>query len=109
MSDAPSAPFTSGVDTAMRGSSGFTVMPSVLAAAGGVAYGPEATRPGLAVGEAPPPTLVPAVAVGVALEVVRGERSHAARTVAAVAALPTMIVIRRTSSRRVIRPSRKSS
>src|SRR5437867_4238730 len=39
MSDAPSAARTSGRDTLMRGSVSFTVMPSVVGFAGGVAYG----------------------------------------------------------------------
>jgi len=105
-SDAPSAPFTSGFDTAIRGSSGFTVTPSVVAVAGGVAYGPAATRPAVAVaaavGVAPPPTLVPGVAVAMPPAPVFGERSHAARMVEASAALPAISETRRTSSRRVM-------
>src|SRR4029078_1880866 len=104
MSDAPSAPFTSGVETAMRGSSTFTVTPSVVAAAGGVAYGPDATKPGLVLGalEVTAVGTPVAVAVGAAL----GDRSHAARMVVAAAALPAIRVTRLTSSRRVISPSR---
>src|SRR5919204_6258820 len=104
---APSAPLTSGFETLMRGSSGFTVTPSVVGCAGGVAYGPAATRPALAVGDAPPPTLVPGVA-DAPPRPPRGDRSHAARIVDATAALPAMRLTRRTSSRRVMSPSRKS-
>src|SRR5947209_4794138 len=93
----------------MRGSSGFTVTPSVVGVAGGVAYGPAATSPAVAVGVAPPPTLVPGVAVAIPPAPLLGERSHAARMVLASAALPAISETRRKSSRRVICPSRKSS
>jgi len=76
-------------------------MPSVVAAGGGVANGC-ATSP--CVGEA-----VAAAAVGDVVAVDRGLRSQAARSVTAVAALPTTIATLRMSSRRTMSPSRKSS
>jgi len=91
----------SGLATLMRGSSSFTVTPSVVAAGGGVANGC-ATRP--CVGEA-----ATTVAVGDVVAVVCGLRSQAARRVVAAAALPTMMPTLRMSSRRPMSPSRKSS
>src|SRR3979490_104621 len=81
MSDAPSVPFTSGLDTLMRGSVSLTVTPSAVAAGGGVANGC-ATKPG--VGEA-----AATVVAGDVVAVARGLRSHPASTVIAAAALPT--------------------
>ncbi len=98
MSEAPSAALIRGFETAMRGSFSITVMPSVVAAGGGVANGC-ATRPGDD----------DAVTVAVGVPVERGLRSQAARSVVAAAALPTTIATLRMSSRRAISPSRKSS
>src|SRR6266540_6936553 len=97
MSDAPSGPFTSGLDMVMRGSVSFTVTPSVVGVAGGVAKGC-ATRAGLGDGA----TVAAAVAVA-ADGAAAGPQ--AATIVAASAALPLMSVTRRRSSRREIRPS----
>src|SRR6266542_6854394 len=69
----PSVPFTPGVETAIRGSSGLTVMPSVVVAAGGVAYGP-----GVGTGVA-----LSAPLVGVAVLVVAGVAGPHAATIAA--------------------------
>jgi len=92
MSEAPSAPFTSGFDTAMRGSSGLTVIPSVVALGGGVAKGCAATvGAGVAARVGEGRTLAAGVAAA------RGLRSHAARMVAAAAALPAMSETRRMS------------
>ena len=98
MSGAPSGPLISGLDTAMRGSFSMTVMPSVVAAGGGVANGCT-TRPGDE----------DEATVGVGVPVARGLRSQPARSVVAAAALPTTIATLRMSSRRAISPSRKSS
>src|SRR5919108_6560432 len=98
MRSAPSAPFRLGFDTLIRGSSGFTVMPSVVAWAGGVAYGPAATKPAVALA----PAVATAPGVAVPPTPPRGERSQAARIVAAAAALPAIRVTRRASSRRVM-------
>src|SRR6267142_4148781 len=98
---APFGPKPVGFDTLIRGSSGFTVIPSLVELAGGVANGPAATRPALAVGVAPPPTLVPGVAVATPPAPLRGERSQAARIVVAAAAPPAISVTRPTSSRRL--------
>src|SRR6185503_13557455 len=98
MSDAPSAPFTSGFDTVMRGSSGLTVTPSVVTAAGGVANGPT-------VGAT---VAVAAATVGVGL-VRAGAGPHAATIAAPSAALPEINVTLRNSSRREINPSWYSS
>src|SRR2546425_11201734 len=98
---APSAPFTSGLDTVIRGSFSLTVTPSGTGEGGGVAYGC-ATSAALAVG----------LAAGVGLPddaAGRGLRSQAARMVDAAAALPAISVTRRMSSRREMNPSRKSS
>jgi hypothetical protein len=100
MSDAPSAPFTSGFETVMRGSSGFTVTPSVVGCAGGVAYGPT-------VGAGVAATTV---AVGATVAVLAGVTGpHAATIAVAKAALPEIDVTLRNSSRRGIRPSWYSS
>ena len=95
---APSLPLTSGVDTAIRGSFSFTVTPSVVGEAGGVANGCATSAGDAAAGAGDD-----VVAAG------RGERSHAARIEVASAALPAMSVTRRISSRRGMSPSRKSS
>src|SRR2546428_14076387 len=81
MSETPSAPLISGFDTVIRGSLSRTVMPSVVAAGGGVANGC-ATSP--CVGDA-----VARAAVGDVVAVARGLRSQAARSVVAAAAGPT--------------------
>ena len=96
MSDAPSAPFTSGFETVMRGSSGFTVTPSVVGCAGGVAYGP-----GVGAG-----VVLARAAVGVADGAPAGVTGpHAATIAAPSAALPEINVTLRNSSRLGIRPS----
>ncbi len=96
ISDAPSGPFTSGFDTVMRGSSGLTVTPSVVACAGGVA-----NCPTVGVG------LPLAVAtLGVAAPEPAGVTGPQAATIAAAsAALPEMSVTLRNSSRLGILPS----
>src|SRR5207249_6002056 len=95
-SDAPSGPFTSGLETVMRGSSGLTVTPSVVACAGGVAYGPTVGA-GL---------LLAVATVGVAVPELAGVTGpHAATITAASAALPEMSVTLRNSSRLGINPS----
>jgi len=98
MSEIPSVPLISGLDTVMRGSVSFTVIPSVVAAGGGVAKGCATSG-----------WLGEAIWVGDVVAVDRGLRSHAARSVVATAALPTTIATLRMSSRRPMSPSRKSS
>jgi hypothetical protein len=100
MSDAPSAPFTSGFEAVIRGSSGFTVTPSTVGCAGGMANGA-----GVDAG-----VTVTSAAVGVADVVLAGVTGpHAATIAAARAALPEINVTLRNSSRRGISPSWYSS
>src|SRR6266540_4676565 len=100
ISEAPSVPFSSGFETVMRGSSGLTVTPSVVACAGGVANGPTVGA-GVALATA---------TVGVAVTVLAGVTGpHAATIAAPSAALPEINVTLRNSSRREINPSWYSS
>jgi hypothetical protein len=87
----------------MRGSSAFTVIPSVVRAAGGVANGVAAA-------------VAAAVGLGTKLACAAGAPAGAltlqpspGSTAAVTARLPVISVTRRRSSRRVMKPSRKSS